>query len=187
MRRKGVVLVLLAMAVIVTAAIVVAWRGRRPDWTGQASERVVRLDERARADLMAVIDGHLENHDTAGGLLAETRPELRPRTFCHEELVEVRQGGDGLLAGVVAACSELAPEAGALVEGTGYVTAILLTVRDGRVLRAEPAQDGSAHLPSIRAMFSPEGAPRAMDLLMRPARLAESTEAAAKKWYGLSG
>ncbi|SPL93750.1 unnamed protein product [[Actinomadura] parvosata subsp. kistnae] len=138
---------------------------------GAAGEEVLRVGSATRAALLDAADRHLETDPARIGhyLLTAERPELRPRVFCREEFVEVRRKGSYLLLGVVAACEELARSGTRLLGGTGFRSALLLTVgRDdgGRftVREVEEPLDGDGNLPSIRAMFSPEGAQRAVEL-----------------------
>ncbi|GAA4936237.1 hypothetical protein GCM10023334_045090 [Nonomuraea thailandensis] len=167
-----------ALAVAV-AAIALPDRGSfRAGVTGTAVEEVLRVDSATRAALLEAADRHLETDPGRVGqyLLITERPELRPRVFCREEFVEVRRKDPHLLLGVVAACLELARSGAGLVGGSGFHSPLLLTVerageRAGEqagerfaVREVEEPLDGDMNLPSIRRMFSPEGAPRAVDL-----------------------
>ncbi|TYB56364.1 hypothetical protein FXF51_43835 [Nonomuraea sp. PA05] len=165
------------------------WFG--PDATGEATEEVLEVGSAKRAALMAAADRFLETDPrrNAHNVLAEEMPELGPRTFCREEFVEVRRKDPRLLLGIVAACEEYARHGGVLVTGSGFRAPLLLTVEPagkGFVVRAvEEPLDGDMNWPSVRTMFSPGGAPRALDLQAEGSYLHRAIEEDARRAWGL--
>ncbi|WP_158880392.1 hypothetical protein [Amycolatopsis anabasis] len=73
---------------------------------------------------LPVIDEYLHaspfGPGTAGsGTLSRSFPQLGPRWFCTERIVESRLDGDELRVGLDTACEEFARRGDALVQGTG--------------------------------------------------------------------
>ncbi|MBG0814157.1 hypothetical protein [Planomonospora sp. ID82291] len=179
--------------VLVIAAV--AWSVvLRPYWSGvegKAGEEVVPVDASTREALLGAADRFLETDPgrVGGYVLAVDRPDLAPRVFYHEEFVEVRRKGPRLLLGIVAACEELARSGSLLIGGSGYRTSLLLTVEPvgGRfaVRRAEEPLDGDLNRPSVLAMFSPEGAPRALELEATGSDMHDALEEEARRAFAL--
>ncbi|WP_030918214.1 hypothetical protein [Streptosporangium amethystogenes] len=179
------------MALVVA---VVAWSVLQPRWpdvAGTAKEEIVSVDSSTRAAFLEAADRFLETDpDRVGNyVLASDRPDLSPRVFCHEEFVEVRRKNRQLLLGIVAACQELARSGPLLVGGSGYRTVLLLTVEsvDGRltVRQVEEPLDGDLNIPSVREMFSPRGAPRALELVATGSGMHDVVEEEAREVFGL--
>ncbi|WP_433367458.1 hypothetical protein [Streptosporangium sp. CA-115845] len=109
--------------------------------------------------------------------------------FCHEEFVEVRRTSSQLLLGVVAVCEELARSGTLLVGGTGYRTSLLLTVESVNggftVRQVEEPLDGDLNIPSVREMFSPGGAPRALELAATGSDMHDVVREEAREVFGL--
>ncbi|MEV7908554.1 hypothetical protein, partial [Streptomyces anulatus] len=88
------------------------WQLQEPDSTGLAREQVVVIGPKTRAALMDAVDRYLETTDPKREkpqVLAALKPELKPKMFCHEDLVEVRQKGENQqLVGLAASCEEYA-------------------------------------------------------------------------------
>ncbi|WP_433245910.1 hypothetical protein ACQPYK_44300 [Streptosporangium sp. CA-135522] len=180
-----------AVALVVAA---VAWSALQPFWSdvaGTAKEEVVSVDSSTREALLEAADRFLETDpDRVGSYaLANDRPDLSPRVFCHEEFIEVRRKSSQLLLGIVAACEELARSGTLLVGGSGYRTSLLLTVEsvDGRltIRQVEEASDGDLNVPSVREMFSPRGAPRALELAATGSDMHSVVREEAREAFGL--
>ncbi|GAA2213053.1 hypothetical protein GCM10009850_085150 [Nonomuraea monospora] len=181
------------MGIALTVAVAaVALSHHGPDATGKATEEVLEVGSAKRAALMAAADRFLETDPrrNAYNVLAKEMPELGPRTFCREEFIEVRRKDPRLLLlGIVAACQEYARRGGVLVTGSGFRSPLLLTVEPvgaGFAVReVEEPLDGDMNWPTVRAMFSPGGAPRALDLQAEGAYLHRAIEADARRAWGL--
>lgn len=189
--RRSAVWVSAAVALVVA---VVAWSALQPSWsdaTGTAGEEVVSVDSSTREALLEAADRFLETDpDRVGSyVLVSGRPDLSPRVFCHEEFVEVRRKSSQLLLGIVAACEELARSGTLLVGGSGYRTSLLLTVEpgDGRltVRQVKEPLDGDLNVPSVRELFSPLGAPRALELAATGSEMHDVVEEEAREAFGL--
>ncbi|MGJ6961077.1 hypothetical protein ACSDR0_04145 [Streptosporangium sp. G11] len=191
--KRLVVATAVCLLVALGVAGLQAWEPRRPDLTGLAREEVLTLDASTRATFLRVVDDHLQTAPERVGntFLTQERPELDPRMFCHEELVEIRRkSANAYLVGVVAMCEEFARSGDALLSGTGFRVPLLVTLEaaGGRfeVRHVREAGDGAENLPSIRAMFSPDGAPRAHELGGHGSPgLAERTGDEARRAFGL--
>ncbi|MER5647799.1 hypothetical protein [Streptosporangium sp. NPDC002524] len=188
-------LVVAAVCLPIVLGVVGWWalESRRPDLTGLAREEVLTLDASTRATFLRVIDDYLRTAPERVGntFLAQEKPELDPRTFCHEDLVEIRRkSANAYLVGVVATCEEFARSGDVLLTGTGFRSPLLVTLEatGGRfeVRHVEEPGDGAMNLPSVRAMFSPDGAPRAHELSGNGSPgLTESTRDEARRAFGL--
>lgn len=181
-------------AAVALAVAAVAWSLLQPSWSdvaGTAKEEVVSVDSSTRGALLEVADRFLETDpDRVGSyVLASDRPDLSPRVFCHEEFVEVRRKSSQLLLGIVAACEELARSGTLLVGGSGYRTSLLLTIEsvDGRltVRQVEEPLDGDLNVSSVRELFSPRGAPRALELAATGSDMHDVVEEEAREVFGL--
>ena len=86
-------------------------------------------------------------------------------------------------------CEELARSGNNLVTGTGYGAPQLLTMEsvNGRfnVQHVDQPLDGSANIPTTRTMFSPAGAPRALELVGAGSDLEDGNRKEARKTFGL--
>ncbi|GII52432.1 hypothetical protein Pth03_08210 [Planotetraspora thailandica] len=182
----AVVVLLLAVG----GAVLLVPRLSKPDLAGTAREQVVTVDPPTRTVLMEAADHFLETDPGRNehNFLAAEKPDLRPRVFCREELIEVRRKDPQLLVGLMAWCEELARSGGTLTLGSGYAVPLLLTMESvgGRyaVRDVEEPLDGEANIPTTRAMFSPEGAPRAIELASAGSDM-KGVRAEARKAFGL--
>jgi hypothetical protein len=103
------------------------------------------VDEALAAAVSPVIDEHLEQGPWPG-LLSTARPELGPRWFCEEQVVEIRRTGDDLRVGVTALCEEYARDGATLFTGSGeHAAKIVDLAEEGagyRVTGVKAAPDG---------------------------------------------
>lgn len=157
---------------------------------GTAPEKVISVGSAMRATLLEVADRYLEkNSERIGTVLASEKPELHPKMFCHEELIEVRRRDPQLLLGLVAWCEELARTGNVLIEGGGAIIPLLLTVQpaDGHfsVVNVQESEDGALYASSIRKMFSPDGAPQALKLAGAGRETSEALREEARWTFGL--
>lgn len=157
---------------------------------GTAPEEVVSVGSAMRATLLEVADRYLEkNSARVGTVLASEKPELNPKLFCDEELIEVRRRDPQLLLGLVAWCEELARSGNVLIEGGGAITPLLLAVQpaDGHfsVVQVKESEDGALSVPSIRKMFSPDGAPQALELSGAGRETSDALREEARWTFGL--
>ncbi|MEU4540118.1 hypothetical protein AB0G15_35290 [Streptosporangium sp. NPDC023825] len=171
MKRLVVTAAAICLLIVLGAAGLWALESRESDRTGLAREEILTLDASTRATFLQVVDDHLQTAPERVGdtFLTDEKPELGPRTFCHEDLIEIRRkSANAYLVGVVATCEEFARSGDTLLSGTGFRSPLLVTLEAAKgrfeVRHVEETGDGSMNLPSIRAMFSPEGAPRAHEL-----------------------
>ncbi|GII30128.1 hypothetical protein [Planotetraspora mira] len=168
--RRSALWAIFALVAAIAGAFVLVPRLSGPDYAGTAEEEVISVDSSTRTALMEAADRFLEADPrlNEGDLLAADEPGLNPRVFCHEDLIEVRRKGPRLLVGVMTWCEELARRGNRLVSGTGYGAPQLLTMEsvNGRftVQHVDEPTDGEANISTTRAMFSPEGAPRAIEM-----------------------
>ncbi|UBU13397.1 hypothetical protein [Nonomuraea gerenzanensis] len=180
-----------ALVLAVAAVALPHWPLFGSEVVGTAVEEVLEVDPAQRAALLEAADRFLETDPDRNGrdLLRTERPELGPRTFCREEFVEVRRKDPHLLLGIVASCMELARSGDTLVAGSGFGGPLLLTVEraGGRYAVREVREplDGDRNLPSIREMFSPEGAPRAVVAQSDGGELHEAVVEEARRVFGL--
>ncbi len=148
------------------------WQLQEPDSTGLAREQVVAIGPKTRVALMDAVDRYLETPDPKREqphILAALKPELNPRTFCHENLVEVRQKSDSQqLVGLAVACEEYARSDKKLLASSQYQALALLTVDSTgghyQVVEVQEALEGDLLRSSVREMFSRDGAPRALEI-----------------------
>ncbi|GAA4593993.1 hypothetical protein GCM10023194_59740 [Planotetraspora phitsanulokensis] len=161
------------------------------DLAGTAQEQVISVDSSTRTALMDAADHFLETDPARSeyGYLVNEKPALHPRMFCHEDLIEVRRKDPQLLVGLIAWCEELARSGHTLVVGTGYGGPLLLTMQsvNGRfiVQHVDEPTDGAGYESSTRALFSPEGAPRAIGLEGAGSDLEKEIYAEARRTFGL--
>ncbi|WP_433412237.1 hypothetical protein ACQP1V_24980 [Microtetraspora malaysiensis] len=183
-------IVVLVLAVV-AGGIVMIPRLSGPDLAGTAQEQVISVDSSTRSALMEAADHFLETDPARnkGSFLATDKPALHPRMFCHEDLIEVRRKDPRLLVGLMAWCEELARSGDKLVAGSGYGVPLLLTMQsvNGRftVQHVDEPGDGDANIPTIRAMFSPEGAPRAIELAGAGSDMEKGIRQEARRTFGL--
>jgi hypothetical protein len=142
--------------------------------------------EEARA-VLPLIDEHLERGPWPG-LLTTTRPDLEPRWFCEEQVIETRRDGAELRVGLVASCSEFGRVDDALLEGSGEMSA-KLAVLAGRpdrweVIRIESPPPGHAATEWERARFSPVAVKHLRRHEVSPG-LSEALTAQARLAFGL--
>ncbi|GAA3094609.1 hypothetical protein [Streptosporangium carneum] len=170
------------------------WQLQTPDSTGLAREQVVAVGPKTRAALMDAVDQYLETTDPKREkpqVLAALKPELKPRMFCHEDLVEVRQKSENQqLVGLGASCEEYALVGRKLLASSQYKNLALLTVDStgGRyqVVEIQEALEGDLLRSSVREMFSAEGAPRALEISGSDfAALSEANRVEGRKTFGL--
>jgi hypothetical protein len=88
------------------------------DWVVIERYALPEPDQELVRAVLPVIDEHLELQVTRGALAAE-RPDLRPRWFCAERVIEIRRAGDELAVGLDVRCEEYARWGETLVTGTG--------------------------------------------------------------------
>ncbi|WP_436761694.1 hypothetical protein [Streptosporangium sp. V21-05] len=192
MKRLVVTAVAICLLIVLGAAGWWTLESRGPDRTGLAREEILTLDASTRATFLQVVD-HLQTAPERVGntFLTDEKPELGPRTFCHEVLIEIRRkSANAYLVGVVATCEEFARSGDALLSGTGFRSPLLVTLEatKGRfeVRYVEETGDGSNHLPSIRKMFSADAATRALDISnYGPPGLPRGTGDEARRAFGL--
>ncbi|MFD0884421.1 hypothetical protein ACFQ08_07620 [Streptosporangium algeriense] len=170
------------------------WQLQEPDSTGLAREPVVVVGQKTRASLLEAIDKYLETADPKREkpqVLAALKPELKPRMFCHENLVEVRQKSESQqLVGIAASCEEYARIGQKLLASSQYKNLSLLTVEPTgetyRVVDIQEALEGDLVRSSVREMFSAEGAPRALELSDSGfSALSEENRVEGRKVFGL--
>ncbi|MBT2231777.1 hypothetical protein [Nonomuraea sp. NEAU-A123] len=181
---------MIAVVLAIAGTVWVVPRLFASDVAGTAPEEVISVNPGMRATLLEVADRYLEkDSDRVGVVLASERPELNPKMFCHEELIEVRRRDHQLLLGLVAGCEELARSGNVLIEGGGAILPLLLTVQpaDGRfsVVHVQESEDGALYSSSIRKMFSPDGAPRALELSGDGRETSEAVREEARWVFGL--
>ncbi|KAB2344380.1 hypothetical protein [Actinomadura rudentiformis] len=143
-----------ALAVAGAAAGIVAWPDPEPPF----------VDGRLRADLVPLIQAHLETKADLGGAL-DAQPELKSRWLCDLELIETERRGPDLLAGVYASCGEFAKTGASLVTGTGFLSPMRVTVRSGAVTSVERPLDGAGFQPTVSRMFTEAGERKVFDLI----------------------
>lgn len=177
---------------VVAGGVVMILRLSGPDLTGTAQEQVISVDSSTRSALMEAADHFLETDPARnkGNLLATDKPALHPRMFCHEDLIEVRRKDPQLLlVGLMAWCEELARSGEKLVAGSGYGVPLLLTMQSVNggftVQHVDEPADGDENIPTTRAMFSPEGAPRAIELAGAESDLEKGIREEARRTFGL--
>ncbi|MER7210937.1 hypothetical protein [Streptosporangium sp. NPDC000239] len=170
------------------------WQLQEPDSTGLAREPVVVVGDKTRASLMEAIDRYLETADPKREkpqVLAALKPELKPRMFCHENLVEVRKKSESQqLVGIAASCEEYARVGQKLLASSQYKNLSLLTVEPNgetyRVIDIQEALEGDLVRSSVREMFSAEGAPRALEISDSDfSALSEENRVEGRKVFGL--
>ncbi|MEV8630050.1 hypothetical protein AB0395_00195 [Streptosporangium sp. NPDC051023] len=170
------------------------WQLQTPDSTGLAREHVVVIGPKTRADLMTAVDQYLETTDPKREkpqVLAALKPELKPKMFCHENLVEVRQKSNNQqLVGLAASCEEYAKVGQKLLASSQYKNLALLTVdsTDGRyqVVEIQEALEGDLLRSSVREMFSADGAPKALEISDSGfSALSEENRVEGRKTFGL--
>ena len=133
--------------------------------------------------VLPLIDEQLERGPWPG-LLTTARPDLKPRWFCAEQVIETRRDGAVLRVGLVALCVEYGRLDDALLEGSGERSPKLAVLTGGpdrwEVIRVESPPDGHAATEWEREHFSPaatkrldrhEGAPAQSDDIAAQARL----------------
>ncbi|MEV7804593.1 hypothetical protein AB0O28_16755 [Microbispora sp. NPDC088329] len=189
--RRPLAWAILVLVVAVAGGVVLIPRLSGPDLPGTASEQVISVDSSTRTALMATADHFLETDSVRneGNYLAAAQSALHPRMFCEEDLIEVRRKDARLLVGLVARCEELARSGDKLVSGTGYGVPLLLTMEsvNGRfaVRHVDEPADGAEYASSTRALFSPEGAPRAIELAGAGWDMENSIYPEARRTFGL--
>lgn len=189
--RRPATWAIVALALVVAGAVLLVPRLSGPDVAGTAQEEVISVDSPTRTALMEAADHFLETDPglNQGNYLATTQPALKPRVFCREDLIEVRRKDPRLLVGLMTWCEELARSGNNLVTGTGYGTPQLLTMEsvNGRftVQHVDQPPDGSGNTATTRTMFSPAGAPRALELEGAGSDLEEGIRKEARKTFEL--
>lgn len=107
--------------------------------------RAPSVDSGLAAEVLPAIDAELERGPWPG-LLSSARPELGPRWFCVEHVIEIRRSGNQVRVGVTALCEEYAREGKTLLTGSGEHAAkvVDLVAEAGgyRVTRVDAAPDG---------------------------------------------
>lgn len=101
------------------------------------------------------------------GMLQQSYPDLDPRWFGSERVIESRMVETRLRLGLVVYHAEFGHRGGTLVEGTGSLIPVVVTLSEvsGRytVRTAEPAPDSPYFGPWVKRNFSPAGAHRVID------------------------
>ncbi|MEV7007078.1 hypothetical protein [Streptosporangium sp. NPDC051022] len=171
------------------------WQLQEPDSAGLAREPVAVIGQKTRAALLEAVDTYLETTTDPKRekpqVLAALRPDLKPKMFCHEELIEVRQKSENQqLAGLAASCEEYARTGKQLLASSQYKNLALLTMdtTGGRyqVLDIQEALEGDLLRSSVREMFSAEGAPRALEISASDfSALTEENRVEGRKTFGL--
>lgn len=139
------------------------------------------VDEALAESVLPVVDDHLTKPDFQG-MLTSSRPELGPRWFCTEDIIEIQPHETGLRVGLVAYCGEYARDGSALLTGSGWKAPVVVTLTGsaGQYVAqgSEQARDGAGYRPSVEKLFSPKGASAvlhgSMDFMADPAGKARS-------------
>ncbi|MFI0445726.1 hypothetical protein [Actinomadura sp. 6N118] len=154
MRGRSWLIVGAVLAVVGAAAGIVAWPDPEPP----------SVDGRLRAELVPLIQTHLETKADLGGAL-DDQPELNSRWLCDLELIETEQRGPDLLAGIYTSCQEFARTGPSLLAGTGFRSPMRITVRSGAVTSVEEPVDGAGFQPTVSRMFTESGERRVFDFI----------------------
>lgn len=142
------------------------------------------VDRGLAAEVLPAIDAELERGPWPG-LLSSERPELGPRWFCVEHVVETQQMGDRVRVGVVALCEEYARDGRTLLVGSGEHAAkvVDLVAEAGgyRVTGVDTAPDGPIRDWWLAHGFSDAGVRQANQLLASQ----DTTAPQAREAFGL--
>jgi hypothetical protein len=167
-RRVGVWVVAVAGAVWLMA-----------DWDAPP-----RVDSGLAAAVLPVIDEELERGPWPG-LLSNARPELEPRWFCVEHVVETRRPGNEVRVGLTALCEEYARDGATLLTGSGErvakVVDLVVAATGYRVIGIDAAPDGPFQDWWLAHGFTETGARQANELLLA----GETTAPQARQAFGL--
>jgi hypothetical protein len=129
-------------------------------WLALRPEPLAELDPATERAVLLVIDAELERGPWPGMLESE-RPELGPRWFCVERVIEVRRAGDELEVGIEAQCDELARSGREVLSGSGEhgpKVVVLVAEQDGyRVDRVDVPPDGPGFVRWVEDNFSDAG------------------------------
>jgi hypothetical protein len=141
------------------------------------------VDSGLAAAVLPAIDDELERGPWPG-LLSTARPELEPRWFCVERVIETRRSGDEVRVGVTALCEEYARDGATLFTGSGERAAkvVDLVAEAGgyRVTGVDAAPDGPIRDWWVAHGFTEAGARQANSLLA-----GETTAPQARAAFGL--
>jgi hypothetical protein len=143
------------------------------------------VDDELAASVVPAIDEELERAGPWTGLLTTECPELGPRWFCVEHVIEIQEAGSRLTVGVAALCEEYARDGDVLVIGSGeHAPKVVDLVAEGdgyRVTGVDTAPDGGARDWWLAHGFSEDGA----RYLERSGTSGESTAPEAREAFGL--
>lgn len=153
---------------------------------GRTSPPVV--DKAQEQSMLPAIHEQLERGPWEG-MLRSARPDLVPRWFCSEHVIEIRPDGPTSLVGLQARCQEFGRDGGSLVEGSGESGPQLVTLLGDpgnyRVGQVRHARDGSEFTTSVRQMFSPAGAAEALRLEGNASGVLADPAVEARRLFGL--